>query len=106
VLVPAIRVLGTAEGLICYAHFSQASQRFKHPTQIQTGTLQVPIHLFRRKDCDRSFAYSVDATGRNIPPVAEDAEWVYVGMVAPEQLEADPEALRCLRTDGFYLFKG
>ena len=66
----------------------------------------MPIYLFRRKGCDRSFAYSLDATGRNIPPSNEDEEWLYVGMVPSEQLRNDPEALRQLRADGFYMFKG
>src|SRR5262245_1462959 len=69
------------------------------------GCAAVPIYLFRRKGCDRSFAYSPDATGRYIPPNIEDEEWVYVGMVASEQLRNDPEALRQLRADGFYMFK-
>jgi hypothetical protein len=64
----------------------------------------VPIYLFRRKDCNHSFAYSLDVTGRNIPPVTEHAEWFYVGTVAAEQLEADPEALRRLQRDGYYVF--
>ena len=62
----------------------------------------MPIYLFRGRDCDLCFAYSLDVTGRNIP----HSQWVYVGMVAPEQLRADPGTLYRLRKDGFYLFKG
>jgi hypothetical protein len=38
--------------------------------------------------------------------MTDDDEWVYVGLVAPEQLKAEPEALRQLRADGFYTFNG
>jgi hypothetical protein len=65
----------------------------------------LPIFLFRSQGCSRSFAYSLDVTGRNIPPLAEHADWIYVGMVTAEQLEADPEALRQLRTVSFYVFE-
>ena len=66
---------------------------------------RLPIFLFRAQGCSRSFAYSLDVTGRNIPPLAEHEEWLYVGAVAAKQLEADPEALGELRTVGFYVFK-
>jgi hypothetical protein len=65
----------------------------------------VSIYLFRAGS-SRNFAYSLDVTGRNIPPVAEDAAWIYQRTVDAEQLKAHPEALRRLQADGFYLFHG
>ena len=66
----------------------------------------LPIFLFRAQGCSRCFAYSLDVTGRNIPPLSEQTKWLYVGLVAAVQLEAQPETLKRLRTDGFYVFKG
>jgi len=37
--------------------------------------------------------------------MAEHEKWLFVGLVAAEQLEAHPEALKRLRSDGFYVFK-
>jgi hypothetical protein len=85
---------GTADELTCYRRRNAGLD----------GDAAVQIYLFRRKGSDRSFAYSLDATGRNIR-ITEDDEWVYVGMVAPEQLKTDPDALRQLRANGFYIFE-
>jgi hypothetical protein len=62
------------------------------------------IYLFRAGS-SQTFAYSLDVTGRNIPPMAEDSEWRYERTVDTGQLEkAHPEALRPLQANGFYLF--
>src|SRR5262245_15666565 len=66
---------------------------------------RLPIFLFRAQGCPRSFAYSLDVTGRNIPPLAERTNWLYVGVVAAEQLKSHPDTLRQLQTRGFYVFK-
>jgi hypothetical protein len=68
--------------------------------------VRLPIFLFRSLGRSGSFAYSLDVAGRNLPLLAEHEEWVYVTMIAVEQLEADAETLRQLRTAGFYVFKG
>jgi hypothetical protein len=65
----------------------------------------LPIFLFRAQGSSRSFAYSLDVTGRNIPPLSEHTKWLFVEVIAAEQLEAHPETLRQLRTVGFYVFK-
>src|SRR6185295_9459847 len=78
------------------------------PLQSSVGQIRcaaVSIYLFRAGS-SRNFAYSVDLTGRNIPPVAENAAWIYQRTVDAEQLKAHPEALRRLQADGFYLFHG
>jgi hypothetical protein len=64
----------------------------------------LPIFLFRAQGCGRSFAYTLDVTGRNIPPLLEHTNWLYVGVVAAQQLAADPEILRQLQTFGFCVF--
>ena len=65
----------------------------------------VPIYLFRDKGSTRSFAYSLDATGRNIPPLSEHTEWLFVAVIAAVQLDAQPDILRQLQTKGFYVYK-
>src|SRR5215470_12803029 len=50
------------------------------------------IYLFRA-DGSQNFAYSLDVTGRNIPPV-KGATWIFQRTVDAEQLKAHPEALR------------
>ena len=65
----------------------------------------LPIFLFRAQGCSRCFAYSLDVTGRNIPPLSEHTKWLYVGLVAAVQLEAHPDTLRQLRTVGYYVCK-
>jgi len=99
---PNCSFLGTTEGLTCYQQTTFINNGY---TGLD-GYDAVPIYLFRRKGCDLSFAYSLDATGQNIPAVTDDNEWVYVGMVASEQLKTDQEAQRQLRAEGFYMFKG
>src|SRR5262245_29819929 len=64
----------------------------------------LPIFLFRAQGCARSFAYSLDVTGRNIPPLSEHTRWLYVGVIAVQKLAADPEILRQLQTVGFCVF--
>ena len=64
----------------------------------------VLIYLFRADD-SRRFAYSLDVTGRNIPPV-KDVTWIFQRTVDVEQLKAHPQALRQLQANGFYLLHG
>jgi hypothetical protein len=63
----------------------------------------MPIYLFRAGS-SRSFAYSLDVTGRNIPPLAEQAKWLFERTVDAEQFKAHPEALQQIWEDGFYVF--
>ena len=74
-------------------------------SRLQIRYAAVSIYLFRAGS-SRNFAYSLDVTGRNIPPVAADAAWIYQGTVDAEQVKAHPEASRRLQADGFYLFHG
>jgi len=64
----------------------------------------MPVHLFRSAGSSRTFAYTRDVTGRNIPRGTEHAEWLFIRALDEEQLKAHPEALQPLRADGFYLF--
>jgi hypothetical protein len=61
------------------------------------------IYLFRAGS-SRTFAYSVDVTGRNIPSLAERANWQFERKVEAKQLKDEPEALLRVRRDGFYVF--
>jgi hypothetical protein len=61
------------------------------------------IYLFRAGS-SRTFAYSLDVTGRNIPPVTEQAKWGFERTVNAEQFKAHPEALQRIWEDGFYIF--
>jgi hypothetical protein len=97
-----------SQGRALSAHFLCAWSGTACPLQSFVGQVRcaaVSIYLFRAGS-SRNFAYSLDVTGRNIPPVAEDAAWIYQGTVDAEQLKAHPEAWRRLRADGFYLFHG
>jgi hypothetical protein len=53
----------------------------------------MPIYLFRAGS-SRTFAYSRDVTGRNIPPVTEQAKWGFERTVDAEQFKVRPEALQ------------
>jgi hypothetical protein len=70
----------------------------------KSGYAAMPVYLFRSASSSRSFAYTRDVTGRNIPRETEDAEWLFLRMLDEEQLRAHPEAVQRLRADGFYLF--
>jgi len=50
------------------------------------------IHVFRTGS-SRTFAYSLEVTERNIPPIAEE-EWLYERTVGAEQLKVHPEVLQ------------
>ena len=87
-------------------HWNKPPTPFVHaPWDKRSGIAQLPIFLFRAQGCSRSFAYSLDVTGRNIPALTERTNWLFVGVIAAEQLEAHPETLRQLRANGFYIFK-
>jgi len=61
------------------------------------------IYLFRAGS-SRTFADSLDVTGRNIPPVTEQEKWGFERTVNAEQFKAHPEALQRIWEDGFYIF--
>ena len=61
------------------------------------------IYLFRAGS-SRTFAYSLDVTGRNIPPVNEQAKWAFERTLHAEQCKAHPEALQRIWEVGFYIF--
>ena len=61
------------------------------------------IYVFRTGS-SRTFAYSLDVTGRNIPPVAGQAKWRFERTVDLEELKAHPEALQQIWEVGFYVF--
>jgi hypothetical protein len=61
------------------------------------------IYLFRAGS-SRTFAYSLDVTGRNIPPVAEQAKWRFERTVDAEEFKAHPEALQRIWEVGFHVF--
>ena len=61
------------------------------------------IYLFRAGS-SRTFAYSLDVTGRNMPPVAEQAKWRFERTVDSEEFKAHPEALQRIWEIGFYVF--
>ena len=63
------------------------------------------IYLFRAGS-SRTFAYSLDVTGRNMPPVAEQAKWRFERAVDAEEVKAHPEALQRIWEVGFYVFTG
>jgi hypothetical protein len=60
------------------------------------------IYLFRAGS-SRTFAYSLDVTGRNIPPVTEQAKWGFERTVNAEQFKAHPQALQRIWEDGCYI---
>jgi hypothetical protein len=62
------------------------------------------IYLFRAGS-SRTLAYSLDVTGRNIPPLAEQAKWRFERTVQAKQLKDDPEALQRVWQVGFYIFR-
>jgi hypothetical protein len=61
-------------------------------------------YLFRAGN-SRTFAYSLDVTGRNIPPVAEGTPWTYQGTIDTKKLKPYRDALRRLQADGFYFLQ-
>ena len=61
------------------------------------------IYLFRAGST-RTFAYSLDGTGRNIPPAAEQAKSHFERTVEAEHIKAHPEDLQRIWEDGFYIF--
>ena len=63
------------------------------------------IYVFRAGS-SRTFAYSLDVTGRNIPPVAEQAKWRFERTVDAEELTAHPETLQQIWEVGVYVFSG
>jgi hypothetical protein len=61
------------------------------------------IYLFRA-GTSRTFAYSLDVTGRNISPLTEQEKWGFERTVDAEQLKAHPEALQRIWEIGVYIF--
>ena len=68
------------------------------------GYAAMRIYLFRSASGSRTFAYTLDVTGRIIARETEHAEWLYMRVLDAEELEGRPEVLQQLRVDGFYLF--
>ena len=70
------------------------------------------IYLFRDESGTNTFAFSVDVTGANIPPVTPHTEWVFMEAIDtlrfPEPWDIDDfqDVLDRLKADGYYLFEG
>jgi hypothetical protein len=70
------------------------------------------IYLFRDESSAGVFAFSVDVTGENIPPVTPHAEWIFMEAIDtlrfPEPWDIDDfeYVLDGLKADGYYLFQG
>ena len=70
------------------------------------------IYLFRDEGEANVFAFSIDVTGRNIPPISLLTKWIF--MEAFETLKfAEPwgiddfqDVLNHLKADGYYVFQG
>jgi hypothetical protein len=57
---------------------------------------------FFRDHHSNVFAYSVDVTGRNIPPQTAETKWVYETVISDRDVAL--EAVYHLRHSGFYVF--
>jgi len=70
------------------------------------------IYLFRDERDNENFALSVDVTGTNIPPAAQNTEWIFVEaidtlkFVEPWEIGDFDHALNHLKADGYYMFSG
>ena len=70
------------------------------------------IYLFRDEGDANVFAFSIDVTGQNIPPVTLLTEWVFLEafetlkLVEPWDIDDFQDVLNHLRADGYYLFQG
>jgi hypothetical protein len=70
------------------------------------------IYLFRDESENENFAFSVDRTGENIPPITPHTEWIFLEalntlkFVEPWDIGDFRQVLEHLRADGYYLFQG
>ncbi len=70
------------------------------------------IYLFRDEGDANVFAFSIDVTGQNIPPVTPLTEWVFLEafetlkLAEPWDIDDFQDVLNHLRADGYYLFQG
>jgi len=70
------------------------------------------IYLFRDEADNESFAFSLDVSGANIPPVTPLTEWIFLEVIDtlkfPEQWDITDfqYVLDHLKADGFFVFRG
>ena len=70
------------------------------------------IYLFRDEIDTDIFAFSIDVTGANIPPVAPHTEWIFLEAIdtltfpAPWDITDFLGVLDHLRANGYYVFEG
>jgi hypothetical protein len=70
------------------------------------------IYLFRDESESEHFAFSVDMTGANIPPITPLTEWIFLEaintlkFVEPWDVDDFRPVLKHLKADGYYLFQG
>jgi len=64
------------------------------------------VYLFRDQSGSKSFAYSTDVTGRNLPRLTERTEWLFMKVVSYQEISPDlEEVARHLERFGFYVFE-
>jgi hypothetical protein len=67
---------------------------------------------FRDENESEHFAFSVDMTGANIPPITPLTEWIFLEaintlkFVEPWDVDDFRQVLKHLKADGYYLFQG
>jgi hypothetical protein len=70
------------------------------------------IYLFRDESESGNFAFSVDMTGANIPPITPLTEWIFLEaintlkFVEPWDIDDFRPVLKHLKADGYYVFQG
>jgi hypothetical protein len=70
------------------------------------------IYLFRDDNESENFAFSIDMTGANIPPITPHTEWIFLEalntlkFVEPWDIGDFRQVLEHLKADGYYLFQG
>lgn len=70
------------------------------------------IYLFCDESSTDVFAFTVDVTGANIPPVTPHTEWVFMEAIdtlrfaEPWDIDDFGDVLDRLKADGYYLFAG
>jgi hypothetical protein len=69
------------------------------------GDASMLVYLFRDRGGSKTFAYSTDVTGRNIPRATAGTHWSFVSATLRQELSDLEEVMRHLRDGGFYVFK-
>lgn len=70
------------------------------------------IYLFREESSAEVFAFSIDVTGQNIPPLSPHTEWIFLEAIDtlrfPEPWNVDDfqQVLDQLKANGYYVFEG